>query len=861
MRTVLRWLLFIIIPASILGAQPWHVDPAELRGAGQDSTGQVWALGYAPSLGLYRWGEDKWISVTVGLPGNAQPVAITSGSDGAVYCVWSIGENAHSVTWHRGTSSKELARFTGPLADSPSIFADTHGNVWITEMGPHIYRVTPEGKGECVYTIPDDAYVAIGPTRGPRRMFNPVYATADAQGRIWFWSGGVASRTNLISLQGLLIFDGESFKSYPHPVGVSYEKVSALEPDDPEHMWMSLADNQLYRVDTKTLAAVVVPDPEPGALRYVQRVFQVAGVTYFVSIPPMSPVLEPSGEGRFGVLWRLNNGEWKRVINGIDMRPQVPQDPVRPFVATPAGCWVGAYGTGPWFIPGGSGEPVHVDWRYDYPLDESEGLFQLPDKRLLLIDANRGSIVANPTDMLAAYQSPPEIHTLNPLRPFIQDGRGHIWGMLPSGDKTLSEWDGKGWISHPLSLDVFNPPHYTLATDSRDRFWILSDRPDCREPAAVLNLSSGNFETYLDFPTALQAQLPNHPTFHLEDYSYTTPTFSLDGRIAYADRCGKLHYFSGQEWQVFGQQDINGDSSPLPLAGVPAFFDRAGNLAVNIQRTTWEYTAKGGWRTTTAEPGPAPGRLPGSSPRLPPAVRCEFGNPESSAQDRLGTYWLTYRGQLYRAVPGLCLPQTSPEEHQPFIDGRTVEAALVDPQGNAFLETYLHTNPMVGEYVIVNARRPPPQTHLRASVDKGGIVKLHFDATVKGNTWFTWRVDSEAWAQPAQGAEATVTGLANGKHRIEAAAIDERLQIDPTPAFAEVEITADNQQQLAALIEQLKDPDYSVRDAAVAGLARQAAAALPLLQSAREKAGPDQRWWIDAAIQRIEESLSTNKRP
>jgi hypothetical protein len=63
------------------------------------------------------------------------------------------------------------------------------------------------------------------------------------------------------------------------------------------------------------------------------------------------------------------------------------------------------------------------------------------------------------------------------------------------------------------------------------------------------------------------------------------------------------------------------------------------------------------------------------------------------------------------------------------------------------------------------------------------------------------------------------------------------------------------------LIEKLKDADHSVRDAAVAALVRQPALALPLLQSAREKAGPDQRWWIDAAIQQIEENLSKNGKP
>jgi hypothetical protein len=150
---------------------------------------------------------------------------------------------------------------------------------------------------------------------------------------------------------------------------------------------------------------------------------------------------------------------------------------------------------------------------------------------------------------------------------------------------------------------------------------------------------------------------------------------------------------------------------------------------------------------------------------------------------------------------------------------------------------------------------------LRASVEASGIVKLHFETPVKGNAWFRWRVDGGDWTAPSESAETTVDWLANGPHKFEAARLDERLQINPTPAVAEVTIHVDSQKQLAAFIEQLNDPDYSRRDAAVAALVRQSAAALPLLQSARAKAGPDQQWWIDAAIQQIEDKLAKSTKP
>jgi hypothetical protein len=161
----------------------------------------------------------------------------------------------------------------------------------------------------------------------------------------------------------------------------------------------------------------------------------------------------------------------------------------------------------------------------------------------------------------------------------------------------------------------------------------------------------------------------------------------------------------------------------------------------------------------------------------------------------------------------------------------------------------------------VNALTPVPQTRLHATVEATGNVKLQFETQIKGKVRFTWRIDGGDWAPPTPSAETTVNWLPDGKHTIEAATLDERLQIDPNPPTTEVTIHVDPQAQIAALIEQLKDPNYSLRDAAVAALVRQPTRALPLLQAAREKAGADQRWWIDAAIQQITDRMAKDKQP
>ncbi len=857
-------LLCAICLAPSLAAQPWRVDPTRLNALAQDSTGQVWGIGILMSENLYRWEEDRWNAVAVdGVPANYWPAALATGPDGEVYCLWSAGEGEHTVTRHKGSASKVVAHFAGDLDRFfPNIFIDSNKNIWITEAGIHIYRITPDGKAECAYTIEyDHGYEANLPKKA-RLNFDSVYATADGQGRVWFWSGRRGGGRGVPSLQGILIFDGKKFDLHSDLPDPSVKTYSTVEPDDANHMLLGGPRGHLYRVDTRTLIAEAVTEPASSAFRFVQSIYHAGRATYIVAVDGSMPVAERSGEGRIGALWRLQDGEWKRLVNGIDMRPQILTDSARSFLATPAGLWLGAFGTGPWFIPAGPGEPVHIDWRYGYSLDESEGLMALPDGRLLVVAATSGSMACGsmavmPANLLAAFQSPDEVRTLNPLRVLVPDHQNHLWGFLSGDRPVISEWDGKAWTDHALPEDFDPLRFWNFGLDSQNRIWLLSGR--CQGAVSIFNPQRGNVEVYPGFSDALQAQLPNRASFHVQGNLFTVSTFTPDGHIGYRDGCGQAHYFNGQAWQMWRPQDI--DAGQRGNFDGPAFFDHAGNFAVNIAGKTWEYAKGEGWHVTSFERGYGTDQESTAPQAPPPPPGCAVSNPGSVAQDRLGTYWLTSQGQLYRAISGLCVAQFSPEQREPFGDSRTIKTVMIDPVGNAFLETYFLAHPDVGEYVIVDARSPLPQIKIHASVEASGVVRLKFETQVKGKAWFTWRVDGGAWTPPTESAETAVDGLANGQHRIEGAALDERLQIESTPAVADVAIRVDPEKQLAALMEQLKDQDYSVREAAVAALARQPALALPLLQSAREKAEPDQRWWIDAAIQQIKENVTKNRTP
>jgi len=165
------------------------------------------------------------------------------------------------------------------------------------------------------------------------------------------------------------------------------------------------------------------------------------------------------------------------------------------------------------------------------------------------------------------------------------------------------------------------------------------------------------------------------------------------------------------------------------------------------------------------------------------------------------------------------------------------------------------------EYVVLKVQPPLPQSRLHASWDATGSVVLRFSTNSKGVIGFTWRVDGGPWNTPTKRPEITIEELPNGRHHFEAAAVDARLQTALTPAAAAVDIHIDLEAHIRELIRKLSDPDYAVREKAVAALIRRAPVSLPLLQSARENATPDQRWWIDAAIQQVEQEISSHKKP
>jgi hypothetical protein len=223
-------------------------------------------------------------------------------------------------------------------------------------------------------------------------------------------------------------------------------------------------------------------------------------------------------------------------------------------------------------------------------------------------------------------------------------------------------------------------------------------------------------------------------------------------------------------------------------------------------------------------------------------------------RDDNGATWLTFNRQLLKAAFGLWAPQFSPAQRHPFQDGRSIRRVLTDKRGNVFLLTGYYEE----EAIVLPPRAPLPQTKISLKKTAVDAVAVTFQTSSKAQHWFRWRLDNGAWSKPSTRPVLQLRDLPGGEHKLEAQTIDRFLQTDLLPAQAKFSVNIDTKQQVAAFIAALRSPDYAVREAAIVALSRQPKNALPALREAREQSliqspdNADERWWLDAAIERIE---------
>lgn len=441
----------------------------------------------------------------------------------------------------------------------------------------------------------------------------------------------------------------------------------------------------------------------------------------------------------------------------------------------------------------------------------------------------------------------------------IQDGwcldnNGHIWSILASNGNILGEWNGERWLPHEIPADMRKDGISAVTIDSRNRIWLLPNSIDM--PAAFCDSRDGKWQIFPKIETAFEAVKNDPPQFEQDHPNFYSPAYSPDRRcIAFLSKQWDVVYFDGSAWHHWRR----GPEFAPGSHGLDApFFDDDGRLSVTIAGDPWQLNDQGKWQQVKVKPRSSI-RAEQESRRKPGIATpdgCVTDSPNSIALDNENTYWLTWQGKLYKSLPGICIRVFSEDEPDPFGDGRRIEKVWVDQHGNAFLKTGLYTCIMVTPKLP-----PPPKPPITMEKTAADAVTVRFHGDSRSKMQFRWHLDDEPW-QLTKDKTLLLDSLPNGSHALSATTIDEELQ-KSVPAVKEFVIRIDSAKQIGRLIKQLAGHDPVKRESTVRALVRQPATALPALKTAREKAGSDQRWWIDATIQEIERNevkRTTNRR-
>ena len=842
--------------------------PPLIRDVAQDGDGQVWGIAAG---GLFRFIDGQWRGAAVnGLTAkNCFPLGLVRRADGAVVCLWRGSGEDRFFSVQRGTPGDPptaiAAAIPHPGPGTPQLFADSRNNVWLTGSSPDICRLSPDGTVGCPHVISLEECAGQGQTDpGSTRVsgYNKVVACEDAQGRVYFHSEGLA--VHYASLRSVLVCDGAAFTLRdPIPADYRHRQITVLAPKDAGHLWIGIFGDGLFTLDTATWQMERMPE-QPAETRGSQEIFP-RGADWFFVLRAASTTSPRS-------LWRLRAGRWDKLVDAVDAS-FLSDRQNRPWVRGTGGNFLGSSGNGLWFVPD-DGSPRSLNWQQGFPLADPLRLVALADHdRWLGVDPHGEVWVGRPDDLLAraAASGDPRIAYVRSERDFFADERGHLWGLRAADTKTLSEWNGEKWISHDLpGADPSNDWYRrVMGVDRSQRVWL---RDAGAQEHAILLYEPGpdRWQRFESLEKALEAQVPLGQAAELpvSEYSEDLARFGPHGQIGHLTGEEVIDWFDGEVWRHWRRGDLHGPDARYGFDG-PPFFTPAGNLAINIHRSTWERRGENDWQPAAANlPGYADYEVRTPSARrltLPPGAVTR--TPESVVLDSRGVYWLTWHQQLYRCREGLCAPVFPPGEAQPFIDGRRLSGVLIDGRGNAFLRSRDRH-----EYVVLSAPGRPPRTSLEIVAPAGAgsppdrrVIRLSTDAApIEGKVRFDWRLDEGAWqALAAEGQAATVTleALRGGPHRFEARSFDPALQTNAAPAATAFEIQVDSPAQIAGYIVTLAEPDDARRKEAVLALARRPELALPALRAARDKATDEnERWWIDAALQQIEVNGGTASR-
>jgi len=816
-----------------------------------DSTGLVWAAKHYGNQ-LYTYDGKAWKPAPGGLGPEPQAEfrGMATATDGAVVVVWVVQGEGLAVTRHLGSSSTLLGAEKGDNQKIPNLIRptmDSKGRVWLGGCFPRIYRTDGKGGITMVHAFTPEDFRS----REKKRMltsdlYNPIHCEEDGVGRMWVWSGTWGSVINQYgknpnldsspSLHGIYLFSEDKMEVHDDLGAIQGGDFYSVARLDDRHMVVSDSENGVYKVDIESWKTQNMPGPAPLELRNVHELFVDGRDLYaFDEFPKAN-------------LWRWSNEQWSEVAPDFEnSTPGVGYAP-RTWLHIKNGLLVSAFEHETWFVPH-TGSARTLSWKSAFPITKIKAIVQLKNGTFCILGTETESdtqifycAVADPTNDWSSHR----IVEVEPDEAWLISK--HIW-MIPKKDSTvLKEWDGKTWLPH--SIPNVGRGDVMLNEDDQGTIWVYNYDGS----ATLFDPIKNQWRGGPTFDNCL-ATTKEHPVHFQYPWQGPYPRYSSDKQqIAYyADTWQALHYFNGSVWRVVKWTDVTGWPGGGDLG--PPWFDAKDKLCVsNRGNVMWQADENGKWVSLPFVAHPSDPYDPPERPKfavsdLQKAIAARFANTVHA--DNLGGYWCTGAGNLYHCIGNQWVSIFEPGEITPFNANPAILDADVDSQGNAFIKTLAADT---RRYLILSKRPAPKTTIALKQVDEDSFIAT-FNPHSDGVITFRWQLDDDAW-KVSKADSIALDHLPNGPHVLKVTAIDDQLNMDATPATARFEIKVDTNRQMTLLVAQLHNPDFSKRELAVEALARQPAAALPLLGKARETATEDQRWWIDAAIQECERRLA-----
>ena len=705
-----------------------------LRSVIQDAYGDLWGVpqldGVSEKWPIARWDGSHWRLQKIPQGTTGRCMSLLAESDGSILTQW----EGREVVEYRGGIPRLLTRL--PYVSDWNWFRAAYvggPELWALNSAADVFRIdrkaAPENALQQVYkSNPDDFFP--GALLSPEKDRRPEYAglslLKDTLGRTWFWANAGGQERDYATLRGFLLWDGAKMRRLPEIKGIpTLRRNDPMPPNgfnprfdcvaqrDADHLWIAVQNVGLFIMDIHTFAAALVPEPEKGAFRFIQKIQALGGDWGVIAgTKQLQSAMENRNE-LSGNAWLLHNGAWKKVVTGLS-RWYGSQN--ASMAATPEGIWIAAPNNGLWLVPADGKPPREIDWRSGY---DNRGIFEL-----YTLPPRSGGLVAWSMGLrlnmerFASIAPDNTLVTLQTQHELIQDDNGAIWNITakPGAAKTagtLDKWDGVKWESVPLPPEANTPNLFKTGIDALNRLWFETWLPVPGQPDYRVFVYNSISKTWLKYPTwdkALEANAAaletakkrtvssfsdyywrfsrmagSRPQWNVTDFSGEKICYTADGFI---------NYFDGAKWHRYTRSKINSGDEDFSF-DEPAFFDKQGTLCINLngreqdpaKRKTWRLFEGDAWVSGPHQQGPYE-TIYDNAPEVNPPAELVNLNYSSCARDRTGAFWLTANGMLYRAVPGQSSkPQFSPDAVTPFRVGHRIGQALIDQRGNAFVSS------------------------------------------------------------------------------------------------------------------------------------------------------------------------------